>query len=48
MHGSINFKSPNNTSKWQMGFNSEFKGLNNDTDVKAAKPGLLKQGTPEE
>jgi len=27
MHGSINFKSPNNTSKWQMGFNSAFKGL---------------------
>jgi hypothetical protein len=28
MHGSINVKSPNNTSKWQMGFNSAFKGLN--------------------
>jgi hypothetical protein len=27
MHGPINVKSPNNTSKWQMGFNSEFKGL---------------------
>jgi hypothetical protein len=27
MHGSINVKSPNNTSKWQMGFNSAFKGL---------------------
>jgi hypothetical protein len=24
----MNFKSPNNTSKWQMGFNSAFKGLN--------------------
>jgi hypothetical protein len=24
----INVKSPNNTSKWQMGFNSAFKGLN--------------------
>jgi hypothetical protein len=23
----INVKSPNNTSKWQMGFNSAFKGL---------------------
>jgi hypothetical protein len=27
MHGPINVKSPNNTSKWQMGFNSLFKGL---------------------
>jgi hypothetical protein len=27
MHGPINFKSPKNTSKWQMGFNSAFKGL---------------------
>jgi hypothetical protein len=27
MHGSINVKSPNNINKWQMGFNSAFKGL---------------------
>jgi translation elongation factor EF-4 len=27
MHGTINFKSPNNTKKWQMGFNYAFKGL---------------------
>jgi hypothetical protein len=27
MHGPINVKSPNNASKWQMGFNSTFKGL---------------------
>jgi hypothetical protein len=27
MHGRINVKSPNNTSKLQMGFNSAFKGL---------------------
>jgi hypothetical protein len=27
MHGLINVKSPNNTSKWQIGFNSAFKGL---------------------
>jgi len=27
MHGPINVKSPNNTSRWQMGFNSAFKGL---------------------
>jgi hypothetical protein len=28
MHLPINFKSPNNISKLQMGFNSAFKGLN--------------------
>jgi hypothetical protein len=27
MHLPINVKSPNNTSKWQMRFNSAFKGL---------------------
>jgi hypothetical protein len=27
MHGPINVKSPNNTSKWQIGFNSSFKEL---------------------
>jgi hypothetical protein len=27
MHGPINVKSPNNTSKWRMGFISAFKGL---------------------
>jgi hypothetical protein len=27
MHGPINVRSPNNTSKWQMEFNSAFKGL---------------------
>jgi hypothetical protein len=27
MHGPINVKFPNNTSKWQMGFNLAFKGL---------------------
>jgi hypothetical protein len=27
MHLPINLKSPNNISKWQMGFNSAFKGL---------------------
>jgi hypothetical protein len=31
MHGPINVKSPNNTSKWQMGFNSAFEGLINET-----------------
>jgi hypothetical protein len=28
MHVPINVKSPNNTSKWQIGFNLDFKGLN--------------------
>jgi hypothetical protein len=28
MHVLINVKSPNNICKWQMGFNSAFKGLN--------------------
>jgi hypothetical protein len=28
MHGPKKVKSSNNTSKWQMGFNSAFKGLN--------------------
>jgi hypothetical protein len=28
MYARINIKSPNNTSKWQMGFSSVFKGLN--------------------
>jgi hypothetical protein len=27
MHGPIKVKSPNNIIKWQMGFNSAFKGL---------------------
>jgi hypothetical protein len=27
MHGPKNVKSPNNISKWQMGFNSAFKWL---------------------
>jgi hypothetical protein len=27
MHGPMNVKFPNNTSKWQMEFNSELKGL---------------------
>jgi hypothetical protein len=32
MHGPINAKSPNNTSKWQMRFNSAFKGLTSALD----------------
>jgi len=30
MHVTINVKSPNNISEWQMGFNSAFKGLKSD------------------
>jgi hypothetical protein len=33
MHGPINVKSPNNTSTWQMGFNSAFKGLIYDISI---------------
>jgi hypothetical protein len=33
MHGPINVKSPNNTTKWQMGFNSAFKGLIHETHL---------------
>jgi hypothetical protein len=32
MHGPMNVKFHNNTSKWQMEFNSAFKGLNNKLD----------------
>jgi hypothetical protein len=28
MHGPLNVKFPNNTSKWEMEFNSAFKGFN--------------------
>jgi hypothetical protein len=41
MHGPINVKSPNNISKWQMGFNSAFKGLINLTRRKNTL-GLIK------
>jgi hypothetical protein len=33
MHGPMNVKFPNNTSKWQMEFNSEFKGLMAETFI---------------
>jgi hypothetical protein len=35
MHGLINVKSPNNISKWQMGFNAAFKGLIHVAEVPA-------------
>jgi hypothetical protein len=46
MHGTINLKFPNNISKWQMGFNSAFKGLRElkiDTNKKNYY-GYLKSG----
>jgi hypothetical protein len=36
MHGPISVKSANNISKWQMGFNSAFKGLMFDADSRGA------------
>jgi hypothetical protein len=39
MHGPINVKSPNNTSTWQMGFNSAFKGLKSDIKYPGNKGG---------
>ena len=36
MHGTINVKSPNNISEWQMGFNSAFKGLSVETNTSVA------------
>jgi hypothetical protein len=33
MHGPINVKSPNNNRKWQMGFNSTFKGLKGNVEI---------------
>jgi hypothetical protein len=33
MYGPINVKSPNDTNKWQMGFNSAFKGLKKEKRI---------------
>jgi hypothetical protein len=44
MHVPINVKSPNNTSKWQMGFNSPFKGLNVQKSLPSAKDIILISG----
>jgi len=38
MHGAINVKFPNNTSKWQMGFNSVVKGLSLASSSAPLKP----------
>jgi hypothetical protein len=45
MHGPINVKSPNNISKWQIGFNSAFKGLRPPSvDTEALKEvGMLRK-----
>jgi hypothetical protein len=37
MHGPINVKFPNNTNKWQMEFNSAFKGLKACWEVRRAR-----------
>jgi hypothetical protein len=39
MHGPINVKSPNNISELQMGFNSAFKGLRQETAEIRSKTG---------
>ena len=49
MHGSINVKSPNNISEWQMRFNSAFKGLSGEgryliTDVSGQPNGPNLEG----
>jgi hypothetical protein len=47
MHGPINVKSPNNTSKWQMGFNSAFKRLMSALDGGQWLPSRPDRFTPE-
>jgi hypothetical protein len=37
MHGTMNVKFPNNTSKWQIEFNSAFKGLNSSVLIVVEK-----------
>jgi hypothetical protein len=39
MHGPINVKSHNNTTKWQMEFNSAFKGLTDKYEKNYPKTG---------
>jgi hypothetical protein len=39
MHLPINVKSPNNISKWHMGFNSAFKGLNVSIEMYGIRSG---------
>jgi hypothetical protein len=41
MHGPIKVKSPNNTSKWQMGFNSAFIGLKEREEIGWIVTGLI-------
>jgi hypothetical protein len=46
MHGPINVKSSNNTSKWQIGFNSAFKGLmkwSKQLEIKGSEKNGLKK-----
>jgi hypothetical protein len=48
MHGPINVKSPNNISKWQMGFNSAFKGLKAFFHTKDVEPSISDSKGPHE
>jgi hypothetical protein len=43
MHLPIKVKSPNNISKWQMGFNSAFKGLILELNIFTESLGLKKR-----
>jgi hypothetical protein len=47
MHGPINVKSPNNISKWQMGFNLAFKGLIASVSTEKHLQGQQNQGIDE-
>jgi hypothetical protein len=45
MHGLMNVKFPNNTSKWQIEFNSAFKGLKHFAlTTKTENPGTVSMG----
>jgi hypothetical protein len=48
MHLPINVKSPNNISKWQMEFNSAFKGLNKEDFGTAIVIMYLRVGTDQQ
>ena len=41
MHGPMKVKSPNNISKWQMGFNSAVKGLIDNCGLQATNAGHM-------
>jgi hypothetical protein len=45
MHGPIKFKSPHNSSKWQMGFNSALKGIREEHMLRVLKNRVLRKIT---